>query len=188
MIKKLLSDKGGFTLIEMIITLAVTTIIMSTLVSMVDYSYRAYYQAELTSTRLNGVTHLTETIRKYTYDASEVRITSAHEAEKILEDANRAKNVDAVIYSASGVVYADGIRVAGASNLEVKDLWLTFHKDDKNMLRVEINALDEDSKSVLAEKNIYVYMANCENIIEGEDDKAIIVKKLRNVELVDETG
>ncbi len=177
MLKKIFTDKKGFTLIEMIIAVAVSVIIIGTISSMVIYAYKSYYNTDKTGTVLNGVNSVTEAVRELTFNAVEVEIKDVVSEPDIEEGCT-------AIYCIDNKIYIDGGVIQSAKGLNLSRLDLTFELDTNRetdgkykTVKYILTANDENGNQAIEPQNLSLFFNNCDAGVVGTSGNCIIVKR-----------
>ncbi len=173
---ELKKNKKGFTLIELIIAIAITVIIIGTVTSMVVYSYKAYYSADKTSAVLDASNTITEMVREYIFNAEEAEISNITAPPSI-------ESGYTYIYCLDNCVYADGALIQSAKGIGAAIMTLDFSTDtvdddDNKMITYTLNILDENGKQLIAENRTDAFLNKCDDGITGiESGNCLKVKK-----------
>lgn len=152
---KLIKNKKGFTLIEVIIAIAVTTVILGTVSSMVIFAYKSYHHADERTSVLNSANSITEMVREYTFNAVEAEISTI--------TAPPAPETDyTFIYCLNNEIYVDNSLLQSAKGIGIGTLELAFLADsDSQLLKYRLKMLDSAGQPALQEQNVEVFLNNC---------------------------
>ncbi len=174
MLNKFIKNKSGFTLIEMIVAVAVTVIVIGTLTSMVMYAYKSYHKADATSTVLNGINSITEAVRELTFNATEAEISNVT-APPTVEVGYTS------IYCIDGSVYVDGNVIQSAKGIGTATLEISFEADNSGtngkVVKYKITADKENGEQAIQPQELTAYLNNCMGDILGGTGNCIKVKK-----------
>ncbi len=174
MLKKILNNKKGFTLVEVLVTVFVTVIIIGAATSMVLYSYKSYHSADKTTSVLNGVNSITEAVREITFNASEAEITE-------VTAVPAAESGTTIICCIDNAVYMDNHIIQSAKGMNISALSLTFEADNSSengkILKYKITAADENGEQAIEPQELSAYLNNCLGDIEGTTGNCLKIKK-----------
>ena len=169
---KLIKDKRGFTLIEIIVAMAITTIIVGTISAMIIFAHKSYYNVENTNSVLNGVNAVTEMVREYTFDAEEAEIM----------DVTSIPTVDPEYMSIcciDNTVYVDGNVYETAKGMGGETLILQFSADSgSKLLKYKLDVFDENNNPLIESQDLSAYLNSCDENIKGvATGNCIVIKR-----------
>lgn len=158
--KDKLNGKKGFTLIEVIIAMAITVIIVGTISSMVLVAYKSYYNIESSTSVVDGVNSITETVRELTFNTTEVEISQVT-AQPVFESGYN------YIYCLDNTVYLDSGVLQSANGMGISSLSLEFSKGATDgTLSYVLQAIEEDGSD--RGQTMNMFLNACDSGISGD--------------------
>lgn len=165
-----LKSKEGFTLIELIIAIAVTTIIMGTITLVVVQSHKSYYKVNNESEVMNVMNSVLENVRETTFNSSDLKISN--------ETALPTLNSDETAFTCiDNSIYLDGNLMHSGSSMGVANVNLQFSKVSEKKLKCEISMKDENGKDIIQSQSVELFLDNVNQIQGDSDGNCIIFKK-----------
>ncbi len=159
---KLFKNKAGFTLVEVLIAMAITTIIVGTISSMVLVAQKSYINVESSNSVLNGVNSITEMVREYTFSTTEAEISNVTAVPANIPDYT-------IIACIDNQIYVNGALQQSAKGIGISTLALEFSADpDSKLLSYTLSGTKEDGSAAFATQSLTAYLNACEEGIKGD--------------------
>lgn len=162
-----LKSKEGFTLVELIIAIAVTTVIMGTITLMVVQSHKSYYKVTNESEVMNVMNSVLENIREATFNSSTLKISN----ETALPTLNSGETAFTCIDNS---IYLDENLMHSGSSMGVANVSLKFSKASEKKIKCEISMKNESGKDIIQSQSVELFLNNV-NQIQGDSDGNCII-------------
>lgn len=175
---KLLKNKSGFTLIEVMVAVLISGILLTVIYQIMTSSSRLTQRTSDQIVAANELDRVTESIRALVKTSTAVTICDANSASP---DVSKGESV---IKCVDNVIYADDIVLASAKSLGVEELQLEFSADTStnskgdvknNVLNINVNPQLATNKA--KSRSLVLYMTTIEDKIEETDGNTAIVYK-----------
>lgn len=165
-----LKGKEGFTLIELIIAVAVAVVIIGTVTLMVVQSHKSYYKVANESEIMSAMNSVLESVRESTFNATDLKISS----ETVLPTLNSDETAFTCIANS---IYLDRNLMHSGSSLGAASVSLKFSKVSEKKLKCEISMKDENGKDIIKSQSVELLLDNVNQIQGSSDGNCIIFKK-----------